>query len=276
MNCEAPAITSTLMPRVCASVQPASLASTPKIMPKGTTTIRNGRLSRAPCQKALRVERSGIGAVPGAGAGLSCRPMAVQPAIPGLILAGGGARRMGGGDKALLPLAGRPLLAHVLDRLTPQLGPLALSANGDRNRFAAFGLPVLADDEPAGAGPLAGLLAGLDWAATLGAAELVTAAVDTPFLPRDLVARLRAAAGPAGIAIAAAPGGAGPERHPTAGLWPVALRATLRADLAAGERRLGAWAAALGCALASFPDPDAFFNVNTPADLARAEAMLAA
>ena len=202
--------------------------------------------------------------------------MAVQPAIPGLILAGGGARRMGGGDKALLPLAGRPLLAHVLDRLAPQLGPLALSANGDRKRFAAFGLPVLADEERAGAGPLAGLLAGLDWAATLGAAELVTAAVDTPFLPRDLVARLRAAAGPAGIAIAAAPGGAGPERHPTAGLWPVALRATLRADLAAGERRLGAWAAARGCALASFPDPDAFFNVNTPADLARAEAMLAA
>ena len=124
--------------------------------------------------------------------------------------------------------------------------------------------------------PLAGLLAGLDSAATLGAAELVTAAVDTPFLPHDLVARLRAAAGPAGLAIAVAPGGAGPERHPTAGLWPVALRPALRVDLASGERRLGTWAEARGCALARFPDPDAFLNVNTPADLARAEAMLAA
>jgi len=201
--------------------------------------------------------------------------MALKPAFPGLILAGGAARRMGGGDKALLPLAGRPLLAHVVDRLAPQVGELALGANGDPARFAGFGLAVIADREP-GQGPLAGLLAGLDWSAGLGAPALVTAAVDTPFLPHDLVARLRAAAGPAGIAIAAAAGGAGPERHPTAGLWPVGLRATLRGDLAAGERRLGAWAAAQGCALACFPDADAFFNVNTPADLARAEAMLAA
>jgi molybdopterin-guanine dinucleotide biosynthesis protein A len=201
--------------------------------------------------------------------------MAVQPAIPGLILAGGGARRMGGGDKALLPLAGRPLVAHVVDRLAPQVGRLALGANGDPARFSGFGLAVVADGEP-GMGPLAGLLAGLDWAAALGAPALVTAAVDTPFLPRDLVARLLAAAGAAGIAVAAAEGGAGPERHPTAGLWPVALRAALRADLAAGERRLGAWAAARGCAVARFPDAGAFFNVNTPADLARAEAMLAA
>jgi molybdopterin-guanine dinucleotide biosynthesis protein A len=200
--------------------------------------------------------------------------MAVQPAIPGLILAGGSARRMGGGDKALLVLAGRPLLAHVVERLAPQVGRLALSANGDPARFAAFGLPVLADGEPAGAGPLAGLLAGLDWAAGLGAGALVTAAVDTPFLPRHLVARLGAAAGAGGIAVACAPGGGGPERHPTAGLWPVALRERLRTDLAAGERRLGAWAEAQGCALARFPDPDAFFNVNTPDDLARAEAMV--
>jgi molybdopterin-guanine dinucleotide biosynthesis protein A len=200
--------------------------------------------------------------------------MAVQPAFPGLILAGGGARRMGGGDKALLPLAGRPLLAHVIDRLAPQVGPLALGANGDPARFAGFGLAVVPDGEP-GQGPLGGLLAGLDWAASLGAPALVTAAVDTPFLPRDLVARLRAAAGPAGIAIAAADGGDGPERHPTAGLWPVALRAALKADLATGERRLGAWAAARGCALARFPDAAAFFNVNTPSDLVHAEAMLA-
>jgi molybdopterin-guanine dinucleotide biosynthesis protein A len=183
---------------------------------------------------------------------------------------------MGGRDKALLELAGRPLLGHVIGRLAPQVGPLALSANGDPGRFAAFGLPVIGDGALAGAGPLAGLLAGLDWAAGLGADALVTAAVDTPFLPRDLVARLATAAGPRGGAIAVAQGEAGPERHPTAGLWPVGLRAALRADLAAGERRLGAWAEAQGCALARFPDPDAFFNVNTPDDLVRAEAMLAA
>jgi molybdopterin-guanine dinucleotide biosynthesis protein A len=199
--------------------------------------------------------------------------MTLQPAIPGLILAGGRGRRMGGADKAMVPLAGRPLIAHVVERLAPQAGPLALSANGDPGRFAGLGLPVLADGEP-GAGPLAGLLAGLEWAAGLGAEALVTAAVDTPFLPRDLVARLRAAAGPAGIAVAGTPGGGGPERHPTAGLWPVGLRERLRADLAAGERRLGAWAEAQGCVVARFPDPDAFFNVNTPGDLARAEAML--
>ena len=183
---------------------------------------------------------------------------------------------MGGGDKALLPLAGRPLIAHVIDRLAPQAEPLAIGANGDPARFAAFGLVVVADGEPAGAGPLAGLLAGLDWAASLGAGALVTAAVDTPFLPRDLVARLRDAAGPAGLAVAATPGRDGPELHPTAGLWPVGLRAALRADLARGARRLGGWAEAQGCALARFADPDAFFNVNAPEDLARAEAMLAA
>jgi len=199
--------------------------------------------------------------------------MALQPAIPGLVLAGGRGRRMGCVDKPLVPLGGRPLLAHVVARLAPQVGALAIGANGDPARFAAFGLPVLADGEAAGAGPLAGLLAGLDWAAGLGAPALVTAAADTPFLPRDLVARLCAAAGPAGLAVAAAPEAV---LHPTAGLWPVGLRAALRADLARGERRLGGWAEAQGgCAIAVFPDPDGFFNVNTPDDLARAATILA-
>jgi molybdopterin-guanine dinucleotide biosynthesis protein A len=202
--------------------------------------------------------------------------MAVQPRIPGLILAGGRARRMGGGDKALLPLAGRPLIAHVLARIAPQAGPLAISANGDPRRFAGFGLPVIADGAPAGAGPLAGVLAGLAWAASIGAPTLLTVPADTPFLPPDLVARLAAAGGPDGFAIAATPGADGPGLHPTVGLWPARLAATLAAALAGGERRVGAWARANGCALAAFPEAGAFFNVNTPADLARAEAMLAA
>lgn len=179
---------------------------------------------------------------------------------------------MGGVDKALVALGGRPLLAHVVARLAPQVGALAIGANGDPARFAGFGLPVLADGAAAGAGPLAGLLAGLDWAAGLGATALVTAAADTPFLPRDLVARLHAAAGPTSPAVAAAPRAV---LHPTAGLWPAGLRAALAADLARGERRLGGWAEAQGCAVAVFPDPDGFFNINTPDDLARAEAMLA-
>jgi molybdenum cofactor guanylyltransferase len=202
--------------------------------------------------------------------------MAVQPAIPGLILAGGRARRMGGGDKGLLPLGGRPLIAHVIDRLAPQVGALALSANGDPARFAPFGLRVIADGAAAGAGPLAGVLAGLDWAAALGAAALVTAAADSPFLPPDLVARLAAAAGPGGFAIAVAPGEDGPRRHPTCALWPVELRPALAAALARGERRVGAFAEAQGATEAHFADGRAFFNVNTPADLARAETMLAA
>jgi molybdopterin-guanine dinucleotide biosynthesis protein A len=203
-------------------------------------------------------------------------------APPGVILAGGRAERMGGADKALLPLGGATLLAHVTARLAPQCGPLALSANGDPARFAALGLPVLPDRLPADVaafpGPLAGLLAGMDWAAALGRTCLVTAAADTPFLPVDLVLRLRAAGGPDGPAVAASPDGEGRlRRHPTFGLWPVALRDDLRAVLAAGERKLGLWADRQGARIAAFPaDPDdPFFNVNTPEDLARAGAMLA-
>src|SRR5579859_1574255 len=146
----------------------------------------------------------------------------------GLVLAGGLARRMGGGDKALLPLAGRPLLAHVLDRV--RLGPIAISANGDPARFSQFGLPVLPDGIPDQAGPLAGILAGLEWAAALPEVDhLISVPADTPFLPPDLVARLIAArdAADAEIALAASGG----RLHPVVGLWPVALAADLRRAL---------------------------------------------
>ncbi len=200
------------------------------------------------------------------------------PRPPGVILAGGRARRMGGSDKALLPLAGRRLVDHVVGRLSRQCGALALSANGAPARFADLGVPVLPDALPGFPGPLAGLLAGLDWAAAGGADRIVTAPVDTPFLPDDLVARLAAAAGDAGLALAATAGRWGPRLHPTCGLWPVALRHDLRAALAAGERRVADWAARHGAATATFAAGrvDPFFNVNTPEDLAAAEALLAA
>lgn len=203
-------------------------------------------------------------------------PAAHSAACPAVILAGGQSTRMGGGDKGLRLLAGRPVLAHVRDRLAPQCGPLALNANGDPARFAALGLPVLPDRLPDGVpdspGPLAGVLAALDWAAALGAQAVVTVASDTPFLPSDLVARLQAA-GP--FAVAAGDGADGPRLHPTCGLWPVTLRPVLAAALADGERRIGKWAQAQGAAVALFPTTprDPFLNLNTPEDLARAEAL---
>jgi molybdenum cofactor guanylyltransferase len=193
----------------------------------------------------------------------------------GVILAGGQATRMGGGDKALLDLGGAPMLAQVIRRLAPQVAGLALNANGDPARFAGFGLPVLADTLPGFAGPLAGVLAGLDWAAREGASHIVTAAADTPFLPADLVAVLAAAATQGGTPIALAATASG--LHPTFGLWPVALRADLRRALDAGTRKVGAWALEQGAARARFDDTphDPFFNVNTPEDLALARARLA-
>lgn len=207
--------------------------------------------------------------------------MAEAPPIAGVILAGGRARRMGGGDKALLPLGGRPILAHVIDRLAPQVDRLAISANGDPARLAGFGLPVLPDAVPGHPGPLAGVLAGLDWAAAAGAEFMASAAGDSPFFPANLVACLRAAAvaaeTPLAMAASPAAGAGGFDRHPTFGLWPVALREDLRAALAAGTRRVSEWTARHGCARAIFHgEGEPFFNINTPQDLARAEAMLAA
>lgn len=190
----------------------------------------------------------------------------------GVILAGGKATRMGGGDKGLLPLGAGTILSHVIDRLEPQVAGLALNANGDPARFADLGLPVIPDSIEGFAGPLSGVLSGLDWAATQGASHIVTAAADTPFFPCDLVPRLLLAAenGGCDIALAATPGG----RHPTFGLWPVALRDDLRAALHDGLRKVVLWTDKHGGTVAEFPDDAAFFNVNTPDDLAKAEAML--
>lgn len=186
---------------------------------------------------------------------------------------------MGGGDKSLLKLGDMTLLDHAVRRLGPQCGALAISANGDPSRFSTYGLPVLADTLPDYPGPLAGVLAGLDWAAREGAEAIVTAAADTPFLPRDLVARLRAGAAQKGasFALAASLDDEGiPRRHPTFGLWPVELREDLRAELVGGLRKIVLWADRHGAATAQFSSEpfDPFFNINTPQDLERAEAIL--
>jgi molybdopterin-guanine dinucleotide biosynthesis protein A len=189
-----------------------------------------------------------------------------------MILAGGLSRRMGGGDKCLLPLGDRPVLAHVIERLRPQVSDLALNANGDAARFARFGLAVVADDATDFAGPLAGILAAMDWAKRLhpSAAAVMTAPADTPFLPRDLLSRLRAAGAPA----VARSGG---RIHPVVGLWPVALRDDLQAALRSeGLRKVEAWTGRIGPALVDFETGaiDPFFNINTPEDLMSAEALL--
>lgn len=194
----------------------------------------------------------------------------------GVILAGGQATRMGGGDKGLLPLGDGTLLSSVIDRLAPQVAGLALNANGDAARFADLGLPVLPDSIEGFAGPLAGVLAGLDWAAEQGAETIVTAAADTPFFPCDLVPRLLMAADDMThpLALAATPDPKrGTARHPTFGLWPVALRDDLRAALQEGLRKVVLWTERHDGREALFPDEAAFFNVNTPEDLTRAEAM---
>ncbi|MBY6139836.1 molybdenum cofactor guanylyltransferase MobA [Leisingera daeponensis] len=206
----------------------------------------------------------------------------------GVILAGGLATRMGGGDKGRLLVGGESLLSRVADRLGPQVAGLALNANGDSERFADLGLPVIADSIAGFAGPLAGVLAGLDWAAEQGANTIVTAAADTPFFPRDLVARLTAAAQgmehPLALATTPRTGGESLKsggrskvnRHPAFGLWPVALRDDLRAALNDGLRKVVLWTDRHGGREALFEaDPfDPFFNINTPEDLAKAEALL--
>ncbi len=204
----------------------------------------------------------------------------------GVILAGGQATRMGGGDKGLLELGGQSLLARVIDRLSPQVDGLALNANGDPMRFDGFGLPVLPDTIPDFAGPLAGVLAGLDWAAEQGADTLVSVAADTPFFPHDLVARFQdVAQGQAHPLVLAATKGeaktkskskSGLIRHPTFGLWPVALRDDLRAALEDGLKKVVLWTEKHEGREALFPsgDADPFFNINTPEDLVRAKDML--
>lgn len=198
--------------------------------------------------------------------------------VAGIVLAGGQARRMGGGDKCLRLLAGKPILAHIIARARPQVAALALNANGDPARFAEFGLPVVPDSIADFPGPLAGVLAGLDWAAASQpqASHVASFAGDAPFLPRDLVARLAAALAAGGELACAASGG---RAHPVFGLWPVALREALRRALCEeGVRKVDQWTGRFRLATVEFPSGpvDPFFNANRPEDLAEAERLAAA
>ena len=203
----------------------------------------------------------------------------MRPGKPlGVVLAGGLARRMGGGDKARLRIGGRTILERVLARLKPQCAALILNANGDPARFADTGLAVIHDSVPDFAGPLAGILAGLDWAAREApdVADIVSVPGDCPFLPEDLVARLSAARTREAAPLACAR--SGEWRHPVVGLWPVALRDDLRHALVAeGLRKIEAWTARHGVAVADWPavPVDPFFNINTPDDAAEAERIAA-
>jgi molybdenum cofactor guanylyltransferase len=198
--------------------------------------------------------------------------------IAGVLLAGGLARRMGGGDKPLRTIAGRPLLDLVIERMRPQVSALVLNANGDPARFAAYGLPVVADSVPDNPGPLAGVLAGLDWVAEHrpDCPMIVSVPTDAPFLPTDLVARMEAqmAAERADLACAASGG----QEHPVIGLWPVRLRPDLRrAIVEEGTRKVDVWTARYRLAIVVFSDQpfDPFFNANRPDDLAAAASLLA-
>lgn len=201
-------------------------------------------------------------------------PVRMIERIAGVILAGGLARRMGGGDKGELLLGGKSILAHVIERLRPQVEALAINANGDPERFSAYGLPVLPDSIEGSPGPLAGVLAGLDWGRSLGFSHIVTAPTDTPFLPRDLTARLKRAAEAAPVELAAAASGG--RAHPVIGLWPCRLADDLRQALGQGTRKVDEWTVRHGVAVAEFGQGalDPFFNVNRPDDLQEAEALL--
>ena len=199
-------------------------------------------------------------------------------AIPGVLLAGGLARRMGGGDKPMRTIGGRTILDRVIARLQPQCDGLILNANGDPARFAAFGLPVIADGVADFPGPLAGILAALDWAAAARpeAKWVLSAAADCPFLPRDLVSRLVGALRDenAELAVAASDG----QSHPVIGLWSVALREQLRHALVVEDvRKIDRWTARYRLATVTWPTTplDPFFNANTMDDIAEADRLAA-
>jgi molybdenum cofactor guanylyltransferase len=196
------------------------------------------------------------------------------PATPGVLLAGGLARRMGGGDKPMRTIGGRTILDRVIARLASQCDGLILNANGDPARFASFGLPVIADTVQDFPGPLAGILAALDWTAANrpDVGWIVSAAADCPFLPRDLVARLQQARIEQGaqLAVAASAG----QTHPVIGLWSVGLRKELRHALVVEDiRKIDRWTARYRLATVTWPaEPlDPFFNANTMDDITEAE-----
>jgi molybdenum cofactor guanylyltransferase len=197
-----------------------------------------------------------------------------SPVTPGVLLAGGLARRMGGGDKPMRRIGGRSILERVIARLKPQCDSLILNANGDPARFASFNLPVIADNVADFPGPLAGILAALDWAAAVrpDIAWILSAAADCPFLPRDLVARLHEARADEDAQLAVAASGG--QSHPVIGLWSVALREELRHALVKEDiRRIDRWTARYRLATVTWPTTplDPFFNANTMDDIAQAE-----
>ncbi|WP_035725015.1 molybdenum cofactor guanylyltransferase MobA [Bradyrhizobium sp. ARR65] len=198
--------------------------------------------------------------------------------IPGVLLAGGLARRMGGGDKPMRRIGGRTILERVIARLQPQCDGLILNANGDPGRFAAFALPVIADGIPDFPGPLAGVLAALEWAAANrpDVKFMLSAAADCPFLPRDLVTRLAAAREEENAELAVAASGG--QSHPVIGLWSVALRDELRHALVEEDiRKIDRWTARYKLATVTWPTTpvDPFFNANTVEDIAQAEQLAA-
>jgi len=200
------------------------------------------------------------------------------PPTFGLVLAGGLARRMGGGDKAKIEINGVSILDRVLATLSAQCVDIAINANGDPKRFADTGVPVIPDSVEGFAGPLAGILAGLDWLAAqnTGVEWMLSVPGDCPFLPDDLIERLHAARRKMGTGVPLACARSGEWRHPVIGLWPLALREDLRKALTVeGLRKIEMWTARHGIALAEWPDQpvDPFFNVNTPDDVKRAEEM---
>lgn len=204
--------------------------------------------------------------------------MTEMPRTIGVLLAGGLARRMGGGDKPMRTIGGRTILDRVVARLKPQCDRLILNANGDPARFAAFGLTVIADDVPDYPGPLAGILAALDWAAANrpDVEWVLSAAADCPFLPRDLVARLHQARAEEDAQLAVAASGG--QSHPVIGLWRVDLRDALRHSLTVEDiRKIDRWTARYRLATVSWPtEPlDPFFNANTVEDVAEAERLAA-
>jgi molybdenum cofactor guanylyltransferase len=198
--------------------------------------------------------------------------------VVGVLLAGGLSRRMGGGDKCLRPIGGRPILAHIIERVRPQVAALVLNANGDAARFAPFGLPVAGDVVEGFAGPLAGVLTGMEWARHNAPAckWLASFASDAPFVPRDLVARLLAAVEAQGADLACAASGG--QAHPVFGLWRVDLAPALRSALVEEQIfKVDRWTARYRLAQVDFPSTpiDPFFNANRPEDLAEAERLLA-